>query len=334
LATATDNEGTAKTAVTGVSMGHLGVLLARCMIFVVGFLPLRFWHAMIRPVADLVFFVGFKRSTITANLEHVFGDTKTAAEKKHIAREANRNLFYMLIECLRASNRSQIEKSAARVTFDDMPLIDSCDVDPRGVIFAVCHSGNFDMPAVWWTQFKNRPLGVVMKSLENPPLNDLLVSLRRDLYGFIVINAKGKQAVEEINAHMQAGYHLCILPDQNARKRGVMVDFLGKPASTYKGCARTYMVNQEMTRLIVAVPTRIDGGMNEIVYIREIDDFVPTGDNDADVFELTQRISTVSSEIILANPESYLWHHRRWGHAPWQKAPEPVDVPESAAEPA
>jgi KDO2-lipid IV(A) lauroyltransferase len=213
------------------------------------------------------------------------------------------------------------------MTFDDMALMHSCDVDPRGVIFAVSHSGNFDLTGVWWTEFNARPVGAITKPLENAAFNQLLHEARFNR-NIIVFSSKSPTVVSDVNALVRSGNNLCVLPDQNARTRGVAVDFLGKPASTYKGAAKTYLVNRDCARLVVGVPTRIDGGRKHMVYVREIDDFEPSGDEEQDVKALTQRISTIMGERVRAHPESYLWHHRRW------HKPDKANLPKVTAPPA
>ena len=76
-----------------------------------------------------------------------------------------------------------------------------------------------------------------MKPLESEPFNRLLVG-SREAYGFGNISTKDPDATEKINGVLERGESLCILPDQNARKRGVMVRFLGKPASTLRAPRR------------------------------------------------------------------------------------------------
>jgi lauroyl/myristoyl acyltransferase len=46
--------------------------------------------------------------------------------------------------------------------------------------------------------------------------------------------------------------------------------------------------------------------------MREITDFEPSGDVQADALALTRRIADEMSAIVFQHPESYLWPHRRW----------------------
>jgi KDO2-lipid IV(A) lauroyltransferase len=292
-------------------VSRIGVFLVRCLIVVVAWLPpgLTLWFA--RRLADLLFLVGFKKAVMLQNLEHVFGERYPEAERVRIARLANRNVLMTVIEMLRGSHPRSQQATANQVTFSDVDLMVDLDKDARGVLFVVSHSGNLDLPSVWWGTTRKKKVWGLMKPLENPYFNDLLVATRES-FGCGVVSTKAPRVSERINEILARGEAICILPDQNARRRGVTVDFLGKPASTYKGAAATALENPS-TRVVVAVPTRPYDDQRIVCMLDEVLDFEPTGDRDRDLRDLTQRFCDSISGVIEKHPGSYLWHHRRWG---------------------
>ena len=84
----------------GTLFGHGLVLIIRMFIAIAGWIPLRVGVAAMKPVADLVLILGFKKRVILKNLDYIYEDRLTAAEKWAIAKASNRNAFAMIFECL------------------------------------------------------------------------------------------------------------------------------------------------------------------------------------------------------------------------------------------
>ncbi len=233
---------------------RIGVLLVRGLIVVAAWAPPRLTFWLARRFADLLFLCGFKKGVLLRNLEHVLGDRCSLAERVRIARLANRNVLVTAFEMLRSTHPRSQRASAEQVFFSDVDLMIDLDRDSRGVLFVVSHSGNIDLPAVWWGVTRKKKVWGLMKPLENVAFNRIIIETRES-FGMGVLSTKDPNVREKINQVLGRGEAICILPDQNARGRGVMVDFLGKPASTYKGAAYNKIKNPKL-RVVVAVLTQ------------------------------------------------------------------------------
>jgi KDO2-lipid IV(A) lauroyltransferase len=176
----------------------------------------------------------------------------------------------------------------------------------------MAHSGNFDQLGLAWSRRFEKPAWGVAKALKMPHVARFLVEGRERL-GFGVIDARGLSSMLRAVRRVNAGDIVCILPDQYARSSGAVVDFLGVPASTHRGAASVALQGRKV-RIVVAVDVRQDDGALHVCHLAEIGDFERSGDFDADVDRLTQRICDVMGEVVAKHPESYWWHHRRWGH--------------------
>ncbi len=294
------------------ALDRAGAVLLRGVIAGLGWVPHRSGLAAVRLLADCAFALGLRRRVLIGNLDHVFGERLSAREKRRIARSAMRNLFMTVFEMLRASSPRAASEVAGYMTLDPPELAHSMSADEPGLMAAVAHSGNVDLCGLRWAQSYSRPISVVMKPLKSERFTALLVEAR-ERYGFGVLRTKDAGTLREAQRRIRDGELVCILPDQYARARGEVVDFLGKPASTHKGAAIAALESPGC-RLIVAIPTRIDDGPYHVCNLREIRDFEPCGDRERDIHELTQRIADVMGEVIWKHPESYLWQHRRWGY--------------------
>jgi KDO2-lipid IV(A) lauroyltransferase len=307
-------EGVDTTSTAARGLGDLVerglVALAHGLIALLARLPHGLVLALFRALADAAFFLGIRQGVVRQNLDLVYGDRLSDAEKRRIARSATRNLLMTLAEMARSSHPRASAEVAGMLEFEPRALMDSFAADPCGTVFAVAHSGNFDLCGLHFIHEYGRPLAVVMKPLGTPRFNDALIGARQS-YGFAVIRTDEGDVVQRCAERLRGGGLVCVLPDQFARRSGVVVDFMGVPASTHAGPALA-VLRAPGSRLCVAVDTRSDDGARHVCRIREIAGFAPTGDEEADVRALTRRIADIMGELVAAHPESYLWHHRRW----------------------
>ncbi len=300
----------AGTGWLGDACERLAVLAARGLIALLARLPHAAVLAGFRLLADCAFALGIRRRVLMQNLDLVYGGRLARAEKQRIARRANRNLFLTLAEMARGAHPRARDEVAGMLEFEPRALVDDLAADPRGALVAVAHSGNFDLAGVRFVRDYERSLAVVMKPLGTPRFNEALIEVRRG-HGLGVITTTGRAVMLRVARSLAGGGVLCMLPDQFARRGGVMVDFLGVPASTHTGPAAAALRTRDC-RLFVAVVVRQDDGPRLVCHVREIRDLPRSSDPDADVAVLTQRICDVMGDVILKHPESYLWHHRRW----------------------
>lgn len=286
------------------------VLAARALIALLARLPHAFVLAGFRLLADCAFALRIRRRVMLQNLDLVYADRLPAAEKRRIARSALRNLFMTVAEMARSSHPRARAEVARTLELEPRALFDSAAADPRGSLFVVAHSGNFDLCGLRFIHDYARPLAVVMKRLGTPRFSAALIEARQS-YGFEVITTEGGGVVARAALRLAAGGLVCMLPDQFARRSGVVVDFLGVPASTHAGPALAAL-RAPGCRVFAAVDARVADGPRHVCRMREITGFQPSGDEAADAVELTRRLCDAMGELVLAHPESYLWQHRRW----------------------
>jgi phosphatidylinositol dimannoside acyltransferase len=113
----------------------------------------------------------------------------------------------------------------------------------RGVVFAVPHSGNWDVAGVWLVETLRR-LGrppeftTVAQRLRPESLYRRFVAYR-ELLGFEVVAAEdGSAAHRALIRRLRAGGIVCLVADRDITGTGVEVQFLGEPARFPAGPAR------------------------------------------------------------------------------------------------
>lgn len=176
----------------------------------------------------------------------------------------------------------------------------------RGVLFATAHLGNWEFSA-FAHALMAEPMAVVARPMDNPLLDDIITRYRT-MSGNTLIG-RGKDFLRPLLAALHRNEAVGILIDQNVTlDRGIFVDFFGHKACVDSGFARL------AARTGAAVlPGYALWSEAESKYILVFEPEVEiTGDTQRD----TQAIHARLEAAIRANPEQWMWIHRRWKTRP------------------
>ena len=120
-----------------------------------------------------------------------------------------------------------------------------------------------------------------------------------------------RDALKRLLRSLRAGHAVWYAPDQNTqRKKAVFVKFFGHLASTTPA---THKLAQMTGARVVPFQTvrKADGSGYRLTLESALEDF-PTEDVEAD----TQRINDIIERWVRADPDQYLWVHRRFRTRP------------------
>lgn len=119
--------------------------------------------------------------------------------------------------------------------------------------------------------------------------------------------SQSRQAVR----HMRQGHALWYAADQDyGRGDSIFVPFLGVTASTIT--STHHLARMGRAKVIMVSQCRLPEGRGyRLVFSRPLDD-LPSTDIEADTLRINQQLDA----MILANPEQYLWIHRRFKTRP------------------
>ena len=175
-----------------------------------------------------------------------------------------------------------------------------------GLIFVTGHFGYWELLGGASTA-----IGYPVASLARPSSNPLLegyVRKLRESAGQRILEKRGSMR-RAIRA-LRAGQNLAFLIDQDARRYGIFVDFLGKPASTVTSVARLSIY---IGAPVVFVYARRIKGLNRFRIVFK-DVIVPRkgAEESAEVLRITQRFTKDLEDIVRQWPGEWLWLHRRW----------------------
>jgi len=253
-------------------------------------------------IAELMVFggmiLGIRRKIAENNLKMVYPE-KSHKEINVILKKMYRELGKTSAETYFANYNKLYEK----VELEGWEHLEKAMQMGKGIIIASCHAGNWELAGRYInTRYK---LSVIYKKLRNHYFNDFTYSLRDD--GLIMIEKKN--ALRTVLKLLKDNYIVLIMIDQNARKDGVLIDFLGHPASTFVGTAKIAIKNG--TPIVPAIAIRQPNGVHKFFFEPIIS---PEGykNNLDDIIKLMQIVSKQIEKYILKYPSQWFWVHRRW----------------------
>lgn len=254
----------------------------------------------------LYFASGWLRRQTLANLERAFGDTKTPAERRAIARRCyrlvGRGLFAYIV-----LHRMGPERALTYVEESPRPD-DVREAMKGGSIVLSSHFGAFEVLAAWLAkQFAIRAVG---RDAKDGDATSMLIAMRRDMGANTVEQGNPREMIRVL----KSGGCIGMLMDQDIRHvNGIFVPFFGHPAHTPVGPA-TFAVRVKVPLVYATIEwtslTRHRVTMGPVLHARTD---LP---HDEAVSELTARATKAGEDLIRANPAHWIWMHERWRTQP------------------
>jgi len=256
--------------------------------------------------------VRIRRRVVLANLLHVMGDALSAEERTALARDCYRHFGMTAVEVARMS---VLGLPASGLRYAVEPAFAAALVDAHarreGMVVGVPHLGNFDLAAAASITL-GIELQVVMKPAHSERMNRLIVASRAK--SGMSLHFTTEHIFDRLKELVREGRIVAALPDQNARRRGVKVDFLGKPANLFKGPARLHLETGAPLFVGAAIRSREDPARHEVIGCK-VETPPPSGDRERDIAAVTQAMADALSSLVRRAPEQYFWFHRLWGQA-------------------
>lgn len=181
----------------------------------------------------------------------------------------------------------------------------------RGILFFTGHFGSWEVFNLLPPAF-GYEMHILVRRIDNPFVEDFADSMRTR-FGSVTLGKRG--SIRKMYSVLEEGKLLGILADLNAQLHdGVFVDFFGVPASTTKSIAKIALRSGTVVMPAFAVWEEEKG--KYVVYLEPPIEFEPSGDADADVYELTRLITAKVEEFVRRYPDQWLWIHKRWKTRP------------------
>lgn len=232
---------------------------------------------------------------------------------RRIVRSSYANMGRSVMEFARLSQlRPQV---ASLVTIKGKEYLDEAIARGKGVLIMTAHMGNWELGGARMVAdgYAIAPLYTPQKNVGG--VNDIISNLRSSVAGMEMIPSEGL-GMREIFRALQKGKQLVFLQDLDARNEGVIVPFLGLPASTATGIIK--MHRKFNAPVVPVLALRNPDGITHTVYIHKILSDLP--DKDGNLFGLNvekslEMCNNVVAEWVAAHPEQWMWLLDRWGSA-------------------
>jgi KDO2-lipid IV(A) lauroyltransferase len=176
----------------------------------------------------------------------------------------------------------------------------------RPLLVVTGHFGNWELAGYGLGAYGFRTYAVA-RPLDNPYVEAFLRRVREHMGQTML----AKQDLPAIKAALAQGGKIAVLADQSAGQRGLLVDFFGRPASTYKGIAVLALQHQAPLLVVgvrkVAEPMRYQVVVEDIIYPEHYQ-----CSRAETVRRITQRYTVALERVIRTAPDQYFWLHNRW----------------------
>ena len=189
---------------------------------------------------------------------------------------------------------------------------------PHGVVLITGHFGNWETHGIIHAKHFGS-IGVVARPLDNPTLDRAMTALRESAGNEVI---EKEHAMIRCMRRLKAALGVAFVVDQNVQeKEGIYVNFFGRPACTTPFAAKLALKTGALVLPCRAVMT--PDLRYRVIYDPPIDprDF---GTGDQAVVALTQAMMNATEAWICANPDQWLWMHRRWHTQPPRLTTPPV----------
>lgn len=293
-------------------MDYVLSLIARFFNLLLSALPIGMALGFGRFFGGIAYIVNYKRAKVAyANMRAAFGGEKEPSEIRAIVKDLYRNFGQTLVEIVRMPSISKqyMDKYVEVQNFNN--FTDALKKG-RGVIYLTGHFGNWELCSIA-SALRGFPMFVLAREQKMTRLNNLL-NMARESKGCKVI--KKGMAAREIYEHLEGNGVVGILSDQDAGKKGVFIDFFGRPTSSPRGA---FALARKTGAMIVPAFAVRTGGPHHIIFIEPPLEVSNSGDGDANEHEAMQRFTVVLESYIRKHPEQWLWLHKRWKSTPLRK---------------
>ena len=168
-----------------------------------------------------------------------------------------------------------------------------------GTVLVSAHFGSWEILGYWFG-INNYPLVGIAQKQKNKGAN-LFFEEKRQLSGTKQVYRRS--SMDSLYEILNANKILGLVSDQDARGKGVFVDFFNKPASTHKGAALFHLNTNASLIFGICVQKDIEKYRVE---------FIPINSKKKSTEDITQLYTTIIEQSIKKYPEQYFWFHNRW----------------------
>ncbi|MFT4772261.1 MAG: KDO2-lipid IV(A) lauroyltransferase [Cryomorphaceae bacterium] len=249
--------------------------------------------------------IGYRKDIVRSNLKSSFPD-KTLEEIIEIEKRFYHHLGDSFIEWFYPLHRSA-KQLKPRYIFKNPELLNNLYTKGISVAGVLGHYGNWEWLSLLPTEIKHK-VWAIHKPLKNPYFNKLINGLRSK-YGVHMVSAKDsyrKLKTEKDNGEVTMTYFLADQSPQ-ASKIKYWTSFLGQETPVFLGAEQ---IAKKLDMAVVFFDIKkVNRGCYEIEF-----KLLSEKPKNEEPYIITEKHVKALEKRINAEPEWWLWSHRRWKH--------------------
>ena len=287
-------------------------LVVRAFVSIFRLLPLKVCMLLGRPLAYAAYLVDRKRRSIAKeNLRNAYGDELSGSQIQEIIRRSYLHLTSVGIDFIKLPRIVNRNNWRNYFEVEGLDFAKKAREKGKGIIFVSAHVGNWEVLGCAMEFLFHQPVHSIAKHMENPFNDRFFTQLREDGGQKIIFTENASRAILRV---LKSNQLLGILIDQNVRENNIFVDFFGRQAATTRSAATLAL--KTGAPVIMLFARRLEGGYRFKVTLSEPVQTEKTGNLEKDIFNLTQRCTSIIEARIRKHPHEWLWVHRRWKGRP------------------
>lgn len=284
-------------------MDYLTYLVFRAFILLFRFIPFRLLFGF----ADFIFYVvyyiaRYRKNVVFENLRNSFPE-KSEPEIRRIANKFYRHFADMLIESMKAFTMTE-DAVIARYKFINTESVDNLYKNGQSIICIAGHYGNWEWAGIAsGSQMLHKPVGFY-KPLSNIYIDRYVQDTRVQGRSNLASIVKTAETFKTDWGEPSAFYMVADQSPASARL-AFWVNFLHQETAVLHGPEKYARIHN--LPVVFASVNKVKRGYYTVEFKT-----LELEPNQTKTGEITRRFMKMLEEVIVANPEYYLWSHRRW----------------------
>ena len=238
---------------------------------------------------------------IISNLTKAFPKL-SLQEKKNLSKKMWFNYGRILAEYMYIKYFREKEKFSNLITIENQNILEKIKKESKPVIFISGHFNNFELMAMQIDK-AGIDLTTIYRPLNNIFLNPLMERIRKKYICKKQIK-KGIAGTKELLQNFKNGSSIALMIDQRVTE-GVMCDFFGQKARTTTIPAQ--FVKKFNAKIVPVYIQRFDNNKFKLEF-----DGIIEFKSDETLDAITLKLNKILEEMILKNPDQWIWTHNRW----------------------
>lgn len=297
---------------------YFGFFLMLFFIFFFRFLPYEISLRLASILGFLSYYIlPIRKKIVLQNIKKLYGDNPDKHEIRRIARRCYQHTTMTFAEIIISPSFSDKKILSLFGHMEGEEYFKEVGSEQGSYFVVTGHLGNWELLGSYFV-LRGVPLTVLARPLHNNLWDNYITTSRRKK-GIQLLSTR--ESSRQIITHVREGRVVAFLVDQDARRNGIFVDFLGTPASTFAGPA--IFMQRFKKPILPCFSVRTHNGLHKIIFKSPILPIMKNGDyptDDDTIQQIVQQYTHVLESVIREYPEQYFWFHRRWKTKPKHKS--------------